>query len=225
MTRWISVAAGIIIFVAIAVLLIIGPKTGNVENLRVTLLHCGPWAVAISAALMVGQAIIAPLPANVITITNALVFGPVWGSLLSWFTTVLGASLCFLLSKTFGKRFAEKTVGDSLQRAENFFRRYGLFAMFVLRIMPFVPFDAVSYGAGLIGVPYTRFLLATAIGIIPSILVYSYLGTVIAGIYWWVLVGLLGVSLIGIILATRMKVAERGLCETTALTPEATQST
>jgi uncharacterized membrane protein YdjX (TVP38/TMEM64 family) len=199
--RWISISAGVIIAVALAVLLVIGPKTGSVENLRATLLSFGPWAVAISALLMVAQAIIAPLPANVVTITNALVFGPIWGSLLSWATTVLGASLCFLLSKTFGKPFAERIVGSSIQKAEGFFKKYGLQAMFFVRIMPFVPFDAVSYGAGLVGVPYTRFLLATAVGIIPSILVYSYLGTLIAGIYWWVLIGMLSVALIAIIIA------------------------
>jgi uncharacterized membrane protein YdjX (TVP38/TMEM64 family) len=66
--------------------------------------------------------------------------------------------------------------------------------------MPFVPFDAVSYGAGLVGVPFSRFLLATAIGIIPSTLAYSYLGPLIAGIYWWVLIGLLSISLIGVII-------------------------
>src|SRR5678815_5777443 len=69
-------------------------------------------------------------------------------------------------------------------------------------MMPLVPFDAVSYGAGLVGVPFSRFLLATAVGIITSILVYSYLGNLIAGIYWWVLVTMLSFSLVGIIAAT-----------------------
>ena len=205
MNRWISFTAGTIIAIAIAVLLIVGPKAGSVDNLRLTLLNYGPWAaVAVSAALMIAQAIIAPLPANIITITNSLVFGPIWGSVLSWFTTVLGASLCFMLAKSFGKPFAGKIVGAPLQKAERFFKNYGLHAMFFVRMMPLVPFDAVSYGAGLVGVPFSRFLLATSVGIIPSILVYSYLGNLIAGIYWWVLVTMLSFSLVGIIAATRI---------------------
>jgi uncharacterized membrane protein YdjX (TVP38/TMEM64 family) len=175
-----------------------------VENLRATLSEYGPWAIAISAGLTIAQAIIAPLPANVITMTNALVFGPLWGSLLSWFSTVLGSSLCFLLSRKFGKPFAERIIGASLQKAERFFKEYGFHAVFLVRILPFVPFDAVSYGAPLVGIPYSRFLVATCIGIIPSILVYSYLGTMIAGIFWWVLMGVLTVSLVGIIAATRL---------------------
>jgi uncharacterized membrane protein YdjX (TVP38/TMEM64 family) len=204
MHRWIGITAGIIIAVAITVLLIIGPTAGNVENLRTTLTAFGPWAVAISAGLTVAQAIVAPLPANVITMTNGLVFGPLWGGLLSWFSTVLGSSLCFLLSKKFGKPFAEKIVGNGLQSAEKFFKTYGLHAMFLIRIMPFVPFDAVSYGAPLVGIPFSRFLVATSIGIIPSILIYSYLGTFIAGIYWWVLIGVLSVSLLAVVAATRL---------------------
>ena len=133
MNRWISITAAVLIGVALTMLLIIGPKTGSVENLRNTILTHGPWGIAISIGLMVGQAIIAPLPMNVVTITNALVFGPIWGSLLSWFSTVLGASLCFLLSRTFGKPFAHRIVGDSIQKAESFFQKYGLHAMFLAK--------------------------------------------------------------------------------------------
>jgi len=204
MNRWISITAAILIATALAVLLVIGPKAANVEHLRAIMLAYGPWAVGISIALMIGQAVIAPLPMNVVTITNALVFGPFWGSLLSWFSTLLGACLCFLLSKTFGRPFAHKIVGQSMEKLEGFFRTYGLHAMFFVRIMPLIPFDAVSYGAPLVGVPFSRFLLATSVGIIPSILIYSYLGRLIAGIYWWVLVALLCTALVGIIAAAQI---------------------
>ena len=204
MNRWISITAAVIIVIALAVLLIIGPSAVSVENLRAAMLAYGRWAVGISIGLMIAQAVISPLPMNVVTITNALVFGPLWGSLLSWFSTVLGASLCYLLSKSFGKPFADKIVGSSLEKVERFFEKYGLHAMFAVRMMPFVPFDAVSYGAPLVGVPFSRFLIATSVGIIPSILIYSYLGTLIVHIYWWVLTGLLAAALVGIFAAGRL---------------------
>jgi len=199
MNRWIGIVAAVLIAFAMVLLVEVGPATGGVEHFRQQLLSYGPWAVVISTGLMIGQAIIAPLPANVVTITNGLVFGPLWGALLSWVTTLIGASLCFMLSRSFGKPFAEKIVGDSLQKAERFFKKYGLQAMFAVRIIPFVPFDAVSYGAGLIGVPFRSFLAATSIGIIPSILIYSYVGSIAPNFYWWILMGMLGVSLIGIV--------------------------
>ena len=84
-------------------------------------------------------------------------------------------------------------------KADRFFRKYGKQAMFLSRIVPFVPFDAVSYAAGLIGVPYSTFLAATAIGTIPSILIYSYLGSIVGDGYWWILFGVLAVTMIGLV--------------------------
>jgi uncharacterized membrane protein YdjX (TVP38/TMEM64 family) len=203
MNRWISVAAVMVVVISVGVLIANGPPVRGVEQLREVLLSWGAWAVIISAGLMIAQAIIAPLPANVITITNGLVFGPIWGSLLSWFSLVLGSSICFLLSKTFGKPFAVRFAGKSIEKAEDFFNQYGLQAVFLVRIMPFVPFDAVSFGAGIVGIPYRRFLLATSVGIIPSVLVYSYIGSRVTEAYWLILVAALSVSLIGFGLASR----------------------
>jgi uncharacterized membrane protein YdjX (TVP38/TMEM64 family) len=205
MQQWITVTAGIIVSAALIFLLALGPPTGvDVEHFRELLLSYGPWAAVVSAVLMVAQAVIAPLPANVITITNGVVFGPFWGGLLSWTTTLLGSSLCFALSRTLGKPFAIRLAGGSIQSAERMFKKYGLQAVFVARIVPLVPFDAISYGAGLVGVPYSRFLVATAVGCIPGVVTYSYIGSIFAGFYWWVMITLLTISLVGIILASRL---------------------
>lgn len=56
----------------------------------------GPQAALVSFALMVLQAIIAPLPAFLITFANASLFGAFWGGALSWVSAMAGAALCFL---------------------------------------------------------------------------------------------------------------------------------
>ena len=204
MNRWIGIMALAVVGGAVALLVLLGPPAGGVEQMREVLLSYGPWAVLISAGLMIAQAVIAPLPANVITITNGLVFGPLWGAFLSWSTMLMGSSLCFLLSRTVGRPFALRMAGESLERAEGFFKRYGLPAVFVVRIVPFVPFDAISFGAGLVGVPYLKFLLATAIGIIPSVFLYSYIGSMVADAYWWLLIPALSISLVGLVCASKL---------------------
>jgi uncharacterized membrane protein YdjX (TVP38/TMEM64 family) len=162
-----------------------------VEQLREKLLGFGGWAALISGSLMMLQSVIPPLPSNVITITNGLLFGPLWGALLSWFSMLLGASACFFLSRRIGRPFASRIVGPSLHNAEGFFKRYGVHAVFIVRIVPFVPFDAVSYAAGVLGVPFPRFLLASGIGLIPSVLIYTFVGPVVlAHQSWLILVGL-----------------------------------
>jgi len=202
--RWMRLGAAIGILGMIVMLLFWGPSVTGVERLRATLQSYGAWAILISAGLMIAQAIIAPIPGNVITITNGLVFGPFWGSVISWTTILIGSSLCFVLSKALGKPFAKRIVGDGLDRAEQFFKKYGLHAVFVVRITPLVPFDAVSYAAGLVGVPFTKFILATAIGIIPSVLVYSYIGSIAISAYSWILAILLGLAFFAVIFLPRI---------------------
>ena len=201
MKRWVGIAVVILALLGGGTLVKFGPTAGGVEHFRQQLLSYGPWAVVMSAGLMIAQSTIAPLPGNVVAITNGLIFGPLWGALLSWTTTLIGASICFALSRRLGKPFAQKIVGPSLDRAETFFKKYGLHTMFAVRIVPFMPFDAISYVAGLVGVPYTTFLAATAIGIIPSILLYSYLGSIVISAFWYVAIGVLTFLLVGAIVA------------------------
>ena len=52
----------------------------------------GPQAALVSFALMILQAIIAPLPAFLITFANASLFGAFWGGALSWVSAMAGAA-------------------------------------------------------------------------------------------------------------------------------------
>ncbi|OPY15257.1 MAG: TVP38/TMEM64 family inner membrane protein YdjZ [Syntrophus sp. PtaB.Bin075] len=149
----------------------------DVPALKAYFLSFGPWAPVTSALLMIFQSVIAPLPAFVITFTNGLVFGAWWGSLLSWSSAMAGAVLCFYLSRVFGRPLVEKLAGaHSLELADKFFEKYGKHAIVVARLLPFVPFDPISYGAGLTSMSFRGFFLATGIGQLPATIIYSYLG-------------------------------------------------
>ncbi len=110
---------------------------GDVEALKAFLLSFGAWAPVISFLLMVLQSLIAPLPAFVLTLTNGLLFGAFWGSVLSWGSAMVAAALCFGLSHLLGRRLVEKLVGlTALARADAFFTRYGKHAILVARLLP-----------------------------------------------------------------------------------------
>lgn len=150
---------------------------GDIGGLRAYLLGFGAWAPVVSALLMVGQSVVAPLPAFVITLTNGLLFGALWGGLLSWSSAMAGAWLCFWLSRTLGRPFAERVVGQTaLDVADRFFLQYGVQAILVARLLPFVPFDPISYAAGLTKMSVVRFLVATGLGQLPATALYSYAG-------------------------------------------------
>ncbi len=165
---------------------------GGIRELRSYLLGFGIWAPIISSFLMILQMIVAPIPGQLITFTNGLLFGAFWGTILSWSSAMVGAALCYGIAIAFGRPVVERLVGKkSLDYVDRFFERYGTRAILVARLIPFVPFDPISYGAGLTSMGFWRFFIATGIGQLPATIVYSWLGDKATGtikIIFWVFV-------------------------------------
>ena len=179
-----------------------------VRALRDQLLSFGAWAPVVSALLMVLQSVIAPLPAFVITFANGLLFGWAWGALLSWSAAMVGAWVCFWIARSLGRPVVERLVGGShaLEVSDLFFERWGPWAILVCRLLPFVSFDLISYGAGLTPVSQRRFLVATGLGQLPATLLYSYLGQHLSGsvqVLFWVFSVTLALFVLGAVLGPR----------------------
>lgn len=150
---------------------------GDIAGLRDYILSFGLWAPVASCFLMVLQALVAPVPSFLITFANGLAFGVFWGWMLSLFGHVLAAAVCFGISRSLGRVPVEVLVGRTgLQSADRWFARWGVYAVFVGRLIPGVAFDVISYAAGLTRMRFRSFILATTLGIFPQTFLYSYLG-------------------------------------------------
>lgn len=154
----------------------------DVEFIKGYILSFGIWAPVVSTLLMLFQSVIAPLPAFLITFANAALFGWVKGAILSWSGAMAGASLCFFISRYFGRHMAEKLATKlALNNMDGFFKRYGAYAILIARLLPFVSFDIVSYAAGLTSMHFSSFFWATGLGQLPATLIYSYAGEMLTG--------------------------------------------
>ena len=154
----------------------------DIEKVKEYILSYGIWAPIISFLLMIFQSVIAPLPAFLITFANAALFGWILGALLSWFSAMIGAILCFYIAKFLGREFVEKlTSKTALESIDKFFEKYGNYTVLIARLLPFVSFDIVSYAAGLTKMKIKDFVIATAIGQLPATIVYSYAGEMLTG--------------------------------------------
>ena len=161
----------------------------------------GPQAMIISFFLMVFSSVIAPLPAFMITLSNAVVFGWWKGAILAWSSAMVGAALCFFLSRILGRDVVEKIAGrTALAGVEEYFEKYGTKTILVCRLLPFVSFDAVSYFAGLTSMKFWPFFIATGIAQTPATIVYSYVGGTLTGGVKWLFIGLLCLFSIAILI-------------------------
>lgn len=154
----------------------------SIETARAYIAGYGALAPVISAILMVFQSVIAPLPAFLITFANGLLFGVWWGAALSWSSAMLGAALCFFIARALGRPVIVKLLSESaVNMSDQFFQRYGKHAVLIARLVPVISFDVISYGAGLTGMRFLGFAIATGIGQLPATLLYSYLGDRVTG--------------------------------------------
>ena len=67
------------------------------------------WGVAPSIGLMVIHSFI-PFLAEFEAFANGLVYGPMWGSFITWVGAVLGAFAAFGVARWFGRLFVESIV-------------------------------------------------------------------------------------------------------------------
>ncbi|MFW5646294.1 MAG: TVP38/TMEM64 family protein [Acetivibrio ethanolgignens] len=142
----------------------------------------GPYAAVISFLLMILQSIVAPLPAFLLTFANASLFGWWKGAILSWSSAMAGAAACFWIARILGRDAVEKLTSRSgLKQIDEFFDRYGRQSVLIMRLLPFISFDIVSYAAGLTAMSFGSFLIATGIGQLPATIVYSYVGGMLTG--------------------------------------------
>ena len=166
--------------------------SANVDAVIEYIRSFGGYAVAVSFCLMVFSSLLAPLPAFLITVSNAAIFGWWQGALLSWSSAMVGAGLCFLIARALGRDVVEKFAGKgALAGVEGYFEKYGSKTILVCRLLPFVSFDAVSYFAGLTPIKFWPFFLATGLGQLPATIVYSYVGGMLSGGARWLVTGLL----------------------------------
>ena len=177
-----AVAAAALVLVAVGICLHPGFQAAigswSVSGIKDRLIALGPWAWAFSAFLMLLQAIVAPLPAFVITIANGFVFGWFWGGVLSLLSATFAAHICFEVARALGRPAMERWAGKSIiDGADRFFERHGVWAILVARLLPFVPFDPISYAAGLTSTGRLAFLGANLAGQLPATFVYSTIGS------------------------------------------------
>lgn len=166
--------------------------TGDFSIVREFVASYGNYAAAVSFGLMILQSVAAPLPAFLLTFSNANLFGWWQGAILSWSSAMAGAAVCFYIARILGRDTAENLTSKAgMKQIDIFFEKYGKNTILICRLLPFVSFDIVSYAAGLTSMSFLSFFIATGIGQLPATLVYSYVGGMLTGGVKFLVTGLM----------------------------------
>ena len=112
-------------------------------------------------------------PALPFTVAGGAIFGHVRGTLLSWAAAIVGTMLGYLLARGVGREtarrwIAKRKVGAALTESTSFL------TLVRLRLVPVIPLSVVNFASGLARTRFGVYVLASAIGILPATIVFTY---------------------------------------------------
>jgi len=149
---------------------------GKIEQL---LQQSGALAPLTYIAVMGAAVVVSPLPSLPLDIAAGAYFGPVLGTVYSLLGGLLGAMTAFGIARLLGRPTVEKLLRGHVNFCRKCSDRLLTQVVFVSRLLPFVSFDLVSYGAGLTAMSPLRFGGATLLGMIPLTFIYNTAGSVL----------------------------------------------
>lgn len=145
----------------------------------------GAWGVVGSIGLMLAHSFV-PFPAELLTMANGMVYGTVWGIIITWIGAMLGAFAAFGLTRWLGRPFLEKWAPVQYRnKIDAWSLEEGGKALFIARMIPVISFNVVNYAAGLTKVSIWTFFWTTAIGILPMTILMVLLGDSVIRIPLW----------------------------------------
>ncbi|MEM1148573.1 MAG: VTT domain-containing protein [Pseudomonadota bacterium] len=112
-----------------------------------------------------------------ITIAGGFLFGLIGGSLATIAGATLGASMLFFAAKTSIGSALRERAGPFMAKMEAGFNENPFSYMFALRLLPVVPFPVANIAPALLGAKYREYVITTAIGIIPGVVAYTWVGS------------------------------------------------
>lgn len=138
--------------------------------------------------------VISPIPSLPLDIAAGAFFGPLLGTVYSLTGALIGAAISFSVSRFLGRGFIERFLGGHINFCTYCSDRFLTKIVFFSRLLPFISFDIISYGAGLTKISFRNFLLSTLFGMIPLTFAYNYFGAVI--VFGDVLTVIMGIILV-----------------------------
>ena len=109
-----------------------------------------------------------------LTLTGGAVFGFWPGVLLNTIGANLGANGAYWLARTLGRDGVRALGGKRLAQLQDAASERGAMWLFRLRLIPVVPFNMLDLAAGLSGMRWRGYAIATVLGILPGTLAYTY---------------------------------------------------
>ncbi|WP_367874858.1 TVP38/TMEM64 family protein [Luteolibacter sp. Populi] len=159
----------------------------------------GPWAWAAGIGLLAADLVL-PVPGTVVMSALGWIYGFWWGGVIAAAGSMVAGLCGYGVGRLIGEGAARKILGErDFERGKLLFTRGGGWMIALSRAVPILP-EALSCTAGLVRMPFGRFVGALACGSVPVGVIFAWIGAVgrdapgwamalsvgVPAVLWWV---------------------------------------
>ncbi|MDV2582460.1 TVP38/TMEM64 family protein [Alkalibacillus haloalkaliphilus] len=145
------------------------------EDIR-NLIYTAGWLAPVVYIFLYALRPLVLFPASIFSIVAGLAFGVYLGVIFALIGATLSAIVAFVVANRFGEKAVRFHKKGKTEYYRQKFEEKGFLYILMLRLIPVINFDLISYTAGLAKVKLADFVKATIVGIIPGTIVYSLVG-------------------------------------------------
>ena len=149
------------------------------EKLVEFIQNSGPAGVVFSCALMSIESIVPMIPLVALITINIMILGKVVGFFVSWFFTVIGCIMSYMIFKYgFGKKFDKLTEDkEKINKYKKVIKNISFPTLCLIIAMPLTPAFVVNIVAGLLKIDFKKYVVALMIGKLSMVYFLGYFGT------------------------------------------------
>ncbi|MFW6252426.1 MAG: TVP38/TMEM64 family protein, partial [bacterium] len=138
----------------------------------------GFWGPFVYSGLYIAVCVFL-IPGSILTLGAGAVFGLIRGTLYTSVAATLGATVAFILGRTLLRDWVSRTIEKrpTLRAVDRAVEKEGGRVVFLLRLSPLIPFSISNYVYGLTRVSLGAYVLASFVGMLPGVFVYTYIGS------------------------------------------------
>ena len=154
------------------------PVMDSIEALQRRVMSLGAWA-AVCYPLLFAACNILLLPGGILAVGSGFFFGLWWGFLIVFAGNLIATAVSFTLSRSIAKRWFRQKLCDNptLRALAPVVEQESWKIILLSQLHPLFPTSLLNYFYGLTRIRFETYMFWAAIGRIPGLFLYAYVGT------------------------------------------------
>ena len=169
--------------VLIAALFLYGPSLRQITPAHI--LAYTPKNLFLAALVIIGlyalKSVMIFFPVVVITVSAGLIFPLFWAIVVNFIGLCVGTTICYYLGRFTGKEYVDAILKKykKIEGLKTIRRSNEWFYAYLLRIVSVLPIDIVGLFLGSLGMHYWPYMVGSLLGMLPGMVIHTFIGTAI----------------------------------------------